>query len=175
MRTTLVFSLIGFAFFNATANDKNLKQMGTQITGDFNGDRIDETAKLVKLHDNTLELPDFNETWEIQFSNKKLSSLQIEAHEPQLIKEGDLLKKGRTLFSVVSQPPTGCSLDYWVYGLLDDKWSRLASEIVPGGCSLSNQKISKLISVEGTSVYFYADPKSGNSGKKGGRKLLKLN
>ena len=66
------FVFISILFFNSC--QKNNNEKSNLIEGDFNGDGITETAKLIKLDK---ESKDFKYYYEIVFSNKEIKKINI--------------------------------------------------------------------------------------------------
>ncbi|MCH5597485.1 FEKKY domain-containing protein [Niabella ginsengisoli] len=106
---------------------KQLRAIGEEIQGDFDGDGKLEFAKAVKVKEgqgNPVEdgTPD---EYEIQFSNHKLKPIKAGCCDIRLVNEGDLNNDGSNEFSIFQAPMNGCTYTMTTYSYSNKSWKQI--------------------------------------------------
>ena len=163
---SLVFSLIIGLFphqnlskYKLINNEtRNLPLIGEKIQGDFNGDGIKETAKVVKTKNrigNPIE-DGIAEEYEIQFSDPNLKSIKVGCCEVRLINEGDLNNDKTDEISIFQAPMNGCTYSMTTYSFVKGDWIQLVKTfLISTACEdLSDKELQERIFKENNSIYF---------------------
>ncbi len=170
MEFTFFFALIILAACNGQeqkkqqATDLPEAAVGVVVYGDYNGDGIQDTAKLVQTQKgsgNPVEdgTPD---AYEVQFSGNILPAIPIGCCEAVLIHEGPLTGSGDAL-SVYQAPMNGCTYTFTTYDFSGNKPRKIIGPfLIPTGCEpLSDEALQERVFKEGDAVYYYeTDPNS---------------
>jgi len=127
-----------------------------RIEGDFNGDRIIDTAYAVLYRENK---------YIVRFSSDSLKALPPAEGRIRLVNEGDLNNDKRDELSVFQESGQGCFyyVSTWTY--MKGRWKHITkSWVLPYFCDyISDEELQDRIVLEDGTVYYYeADVKDEN-------------
>jgi len=135
----------------------SVKNIGTKIMGDFDGDGQQETAFIVKMKEgkgNCIETGICDE-FEVRFSNPKLPPIKVGCCDPILINEGDLYKNGRDAISILRLPENGCMDMLYTYSYENGNWKMVLNFFIPSACDgLSDSIINHLVFRSNDKIYY---------------------
>lgn len=144
-------------------------RVGAEIRGDFNGDGILESAKVVQVREkqgNPLK-GGVAEAYEIQFTGGILFPVRVGCCNLRLINEGDLDGDGTEEISTFQAPINGCAYSYTTYTFKNRRYQQLVPTFLSfTGCKeVSDKELQERVFSENNKIYYYEEDFSGEQVK----------
>ena len=148
--------IISILFFNSC--QKNNNEKSNLIEGDFNGDGITETAKLIKLDK---ESKDFKYYYEIIFSNKEIKKINISSQSDVygINNENDLNNDNSDELSIIfnDRLENNCVNTMFIRKFENGKWSFLIDPItISLECGKFKMDIQDYVIKENDHIKFFS-------------------
>ncbi len=167
LTTLLLLALISFSCNgqakkdtkSAPSSTTSASVVGKRIDGDFDGDKIIESAFCNKIKDESGNPMEDGESaeYEVKFSSDKLKSLNVGCCEFILVNEGDLNGDGKDEFSIFQNNMNGCAIEVRVLTYSKNKWKDLIEPfLISLGCGvkITNSEYQKWIVSENKTIYY---------------------
>ena len=166
----ILFAIVGCDDQNTNISDEELSPISNEVKGDFNGDGIKETAKVVLLQkgNGNPQENGVSDSYSIIFSDPNIQVIDIGCCEAILINEGNLINERRDVLSVFQAPENGNTHTLRTYSLKGNKWIQIIQPSLysNGGAPLPDSILHSLIlKAESGMILVQEQDMNDNSGR----------